>query len=132
MVIKLSVRASTLETQRTYTTDIEVQVLEGIVLGEGDTEKTSGSVQSGTSSRLVCTVCIYRTPIRLRQLAALEIRTAGKKDEGRAGVNDTSSLGQDRRGAVGDALVDTPVVSCRVGGSERTEIIVVRLDSSRN
>jgi hypothetical protein len=109
--------------QRTHTANVEVQVLEGIVLGEGDTEKTSCPIQSSASGRLVCTVCIYRTPIILRQLAAHKIRTAGKKDEGRSSVNDTSSLGQDRCGAVGDALVDSPVVGCRVGGGERAERI---------
>jgi hypothetical protein len=50
------------------------------------------------------------------------VRTGGNKDEDKASINDTSCLRQDGRGAVSDALVDTPVVGYSVGGGERTEI----------
>lgn len=83
--------------------NIEVQVLEGTVLGGGNAEKASRPVQSSTSCSLVLCVGI-----------------AGDEDKGSASVNDTSRLRQDGRGAVSDALVDTPVVGCRVGGGERS------------
>lgn len=56
--------ALTLETQRTYAANIEIQVLEGTVLGGGNAEKASRPVQSSTSCRLVICVGIYQTLIR--------------------------------------------------------------------
>ena len=45
----------------------------------------------------------------------IERLTSGNEDEGGAGVDNTSSGGQDRRAVVGDGLVNTPVL--RGGGS---------------
>jgi hypothetical protein len=56
--------ALTPEKERTYAANIEVQVLEGTVLGGGNAEKASRPVQSSTSCRLVLRVGIYRTLIR--------------------------------------------------------------------
>ena len=99
-----------IETENAYTTNIKVQVLEGIVLSAGDAEKTSRvNVNHSTAGcRLVRGEGIYRTLIRSRALAALEMRTGGNVNEGGAGINDTSSRRQDRLGAVSDALIDTP------------------------
>ena len=49
--------------------------------------------------------------------------TGSKKNQSGAGVDDTSSLRQDRRAAICDALVDTPEVHGRRGRGQRTETI---------
>lgn len=49
--------------------------------------------------------------------------TGSKKNQSGAGVDDTSSLRQDRRAAIGDALVDTPVIRRRIGRGQGTETI---------
>jgi len=67
-------------TEKAHATKFELQVLEGVVLGEGDTEKT----------RPVYGVGVYRTLIRQRTLIALKIRTGGNEDECGQNVNDTA------------------------------------------
>lgn len=49
--------------------------------------------------------------------------TGSKKNQSGAGVDDTSSLRQYRSAAIGDALVDAPVVRGRIGCGQRTETI---------
>lgn len=42
-------------------------------------------------------------------------------NKGGSNIDDTGSGRQDRRGAVGNALVNAPILRCRLGGSARTE-----------
>jgi len=52
--------------KRAHTANIEVQVLEGIVLGGGDTEKTSRYIRSSACCRLVLGEGVYQAMIRLK------------------------------------------------------------------
>ena len=49
--------------------------------------------------------------------------TGSEKNQSSAGVNNTSSLRQDGRAAVGDALVDAPVERGRRGCSHRAKMV---------
>ena len=54
----------TLETEKAYGANIEVQGLEDIVLGGGDAEKTGRMIHDSTSYILVQVVGVYRTLVR--------------------------------------------------------------------
>ena len=54
----------TLETEKAYAANIEVQGLEGIVLGKGDAEKTSRLIHVSARCSPVRIVGIYRTLVR--------------------------------------------------------------------
>ena len=54
----------TLETEKVYAANIEVQGQEENVLGGGDPEKTGRLIQDSADCILVRVVGVYRTPVR--------------------------------------------------------------------
>lgn len=82
--------------------DDKVQVGQLAVLGAGDLEETSGTVELSTGGRDV-----------------LVVRVGGEEDEGGSGVDDTGGGAQDGSTVIVHALVDTPVRTSRRSGGER-------------